>query len=257
MSLKSWFRLGHVVRGVVWVALGLVALVTRRAISPDGVVEAMRDLPLGGVILAVAIVGLVGIGLFRLVEAAFDLDHRGDGVRPRLQRLGRAIGALGYLALAWFALQLLLDGTAATPSSTATAHDVRAAPGGGLAMIALGLVVIGAAIGQFATAVTARFMRCMQDDTPGWACWLGRAGHAARGAVFLVVGWSILRFGLGGQHLRDWRQGFAAIGRHPTLFVPVAIGLALFGAFSLVEARYRRFPEDRSVRRKIGDALPG
>lgn len=223
----------------------------------DGVVERLQDLPLGGLLLVGATVGFIGLGLFRLAEAGFDLDRRGSDWPARVQRIGRAAGGLDYLALAWFAAQLLWSGSGDAPSVQPAATGVRAAPGGGLLMITGGLVVLGVAVGQWTFAFTARFMASMSRATPRWAIWLGRAGYAARGAVFAVVGWSILRFGLGGHHLRDWRQGLAAIARHPSLFVPVALGLALFGAFSLLEARYRNFPDDAEVKREVRHALPG
>ena len=74
---------------------------------------------------------------------------------------------------------------------------------------------------------------------------LGRAGYAARGVVFVVIGAFLVvaayqsdpseARGLGGALLALQGQPF---GR--ALFGLVALGLAAFGAFGFLEARYRR-----------------
>ena len=78
-----------------------------------------------------------------------------------------------------------------------------------------------------------------------WVVPLGRAGYAARAAVFLVIGGFLVvaayqsdpseARGLGGALLALQAQPF---GR--ALFGLVALGLAAFGAFEFAEARYRR-----------------
>jgi hypothetical protein len=74
--------------------------------------------------------------------------------------------------------------------------------------------------------------------------WAGRAGHFARGVVFALIGSFVVRAaverqaheaeGLGGA-LRALQSATAG----PWLMGLVAVGLAAYGLFQIVEARYR------------------
>ncbi len=95
-----------------------------------------------------------------------------------------------------------------------------------------------------------------------WVVPLGRAGYAARGVVFIVVCAFLLvaayqsdpseARGLGGALLALQEQPF---GR--ALYGLVALGLAAFGAFGFVEARYRRIdaPGGSGIKLAAGTGL--
>jgi len=90
------------------------------------------------------------------------------------------------------------------------------------------------------------------------AKWLGRIGYAARGVIFLTIAYLIGKAALDGtsneaggmEQALDFFSG-------PVLWA-IALGLALFGAFSIIEALFRRIhepppPEEikRTVERKL------
>ena len=83
--------------------------------------------------------------------------------------------------------------------------------------------------------------------------WLGRAGYAARGVVFLTVGWLLVRAALdhNAAEAGGLEQALDTL-RGPMQF-PVAAGLLLFGLYSLVEARYRSIhdPPTEHIKRKV------
>ena len=107
-----------------------------------------------------------------------------------------------------------------------------------------------AAIAQFARAITASFTKHLRGgelshEQEEWARRAGRAGFAARGVAFALIAWFFLQAAR--QHdageaggLRAALQTLAAQPSGSTLLAIVGGGLALFGAYSLVEARYRR-----------------
>ena len=113
---------------------------------------------------------------------------------------------------------------------------------GGLALLAIVAIgFLGAAVQQATKAVTAKFMQLLDADTPGFAEYLGRAGYAARAVVFAVIGYQ-----LGAMALSGDKSDVGGIGKvldllreTQWLYVLVALGLLLFGLFSLVMARYR------------------
>jgi hypothetical protein len=88
-----------------------------------------------------------------------------------------------------------------------------------------------------------------QAATQSWVKLAGRAGYAARGAVFLVVAY--LLFTAAQQDRAEQAGGTGeALGSLPVgLQAAVAVGLAFFGLFSLVEARYRRITDPQVLER--------
>ena len=245
--LHHWFRLGYVARGLVFMGLGAMAWSTGRGQSNGDVIARFRQLPLGQLLIVALILALTGLGLFRLAEAWLDLDRRGSGRSALLQRVGRGFGALGYLGVAAAAAVLLCSGPGPAAQVTdvaRTARDVRDLPGGGLILIVAGFVAIGAAFGQLAMAWHCRFMQTLSPAAPPAMRWLGRFGYAARGVVFFLIGWQLVRAGLAGHRIRDVAAVLDAIREHAFLFHLITGGLFLFGTYSLVEARYRRMPDD-------------
>ena len=100
----------------------------------------------------------------------------------------------------------------------------------------------GAGIQQFRKAWKLKFLRHFKPEAANrdWVAWLGRLGYAARGCVFLVIGWLLLRAA------QTHRAGVAggiddALGSLPRpVQLALAAGVLLFGLFSLTEAAYRK-----------------
>lgn len=244
-----WFRLGHAARGLVYMGLGLLAWTSGRGAGNGDVVAKIHALPLGWAWLGVMMVALVGLGLFRLAEAWLDLDRRGSEAWGVAQRVGRGLGAIGYFAVSAAALALLAGAhNSALVDPARAARGVQHWDGGGLLLIAAGLGTVGAAGGQAALAWHCRFMETMHKDAPAALRWLGRIGYAARAVVFFLIGWQLVRAGLAGHRIRDVAAVLNAIREHPLIFHLISGGLFLFGAYSLVEAWYRRMPDDDELR---------
>jgi hypothetical protein len=119
-------------------------------------------------------------------------------------------------------------------------------PGGTLLVAIAGLVGIAAGIGNFYKAWTCEFMSELGAGTPQVARWAGRAGYAARGVVFGLIGWQILSLAIGGgrQDL-GMESALEELRSRDWLFPMVALGLGAFGLFSLIMARYARIEEAR------------
>ncbi len=82
--------------------------------------------------------------------------------------------------------------------------------------------------------------------------WLGRAGYAARGIVFVIIGWSLLQAGLSDSAAQAGGMEQALASLSGTLLAGVALGLLLFGLFSFVEARHRRINDPKVAMRLKG-----
>jgi hypothetical protein len=119
-------------------------------------------------------------------------------------------------------------------------------PYGGVVVAAAGLFVFGVGLGNIVQGFTSDFCKRLVCDrrTGRWATIFGRVGHVARGLAFLPAGgmmasagWharSSEARGLGGalEALKDQPLGEPALAL-------IAIGLAAFGLFAFIEARFR------------------
>jgi hypothetical protein len=199
--------------------------------------------------------GFLFYAAWRLLDAWIDPEDRAGDAKGIGVRLAGAGAGLIYLGFAGAAALHVLDGSHGGGGSTGEdgARTALGLPGGSILLYAIAATFAWAAAAQFAKAWTMRFMRHLQcsGDTTRWVCWLGRAGYATRGAIFLVVAW--LFFGSARHHNASEAGGLAdALSSMPaTLQAAIAFGLILFGLFSLAEARYRR------IDRRLADALPG
>ena len=75
---------------------------------------------------------------------------------------------------------------------------------------------------------------------------LGGIGYIARAVVFLVIGWSLINAGLlsgDAEQVKTLGDAVASLAGQGIVFTLVAIGLLVFGLFSLVLARYRIIPD--------------
>jgi hypothetical protein len=251
--LELLARLGYAARGAVSLIVGILALIAAfgrggGTTGSKGALQTLLTQPLGEVLLAAVTLGLFGFALWRALQSLLDADGRGTGAKAIAGRVGQAVSAIIYLGLGVFALGLLL-GWGQSSGEEQSARDrtawLLAQPLGRWLVGAVGLGIVGAALGMAFKAWTASFKRHLASDAPFWVVSLGRLGCAARAVVFLVVGGFLVvaawqsdpseARGLGGALVALQAQPFGQ-----ALFGLVALGLAAFGAFELAEARFRR-----------------
>ena len=127
--------------------------------------------------------------------------------------------------------------------------------------IALGIaaaVLGGAGIVQFYKATTCSFLVHLDERArQPFAKWLGRLGYAARGVIFLTVGVLLARSALDRSAAEAGGLEQALDALRGPLEYPVAIGLMLFGCYSLVDARNRSIhkPPIERVERKVRERV--
>lgn len=250
-------RLGYAARGVVYIGLGVIALLaaidlTPRAKGARGVLETWASWPLGLVLITGVGCGLVGFSVWRLVQAAFDADRQGASAKGLAVRIGQAISGVVYGGLAFSAFELLDAfediGEADEQDEThRTASAILEAPHGDTLLIAAGLVVLAFGVGNVVQGMAQDFGKRLACDealcrrlTP-----LARVGYAARGVATLPTGAFLVLAGLKARagDARSWGQALQTLELQPFgswVLGAVAAGLIAFGLFGFVEARYRR-----------------
>jgi hypothetical protein len=177
-------------------------------------------------------------------------DEDGSSVAKRAFNAGRAVV---YLSLTAAAVRLLTR----SPSSGGdddtqerSTSVVLGLPAGRYLVMAAGAVVIGVGVWNVRKAVTRSFCEDLDLSSLGesrrrFVDILGVGGFIARGFAFALVGWFLVVAGL--QHdpdesrgLDDALQELVSTTHGPPLLLALALGLMLFGAFQLVDARLRR-----------------
>jgi hypothetical protein len=234
-------RLGFAARGLLYIVVALLVLSTGRTEDPSG---ALRYLGQGGgqILLGLMATGLAAYGIWRLSDAAFDIERHGSDGSGFRERLGAAASGVVHISLAWQAIRLM-RGASEQASTTAQdgAQTTLQLPGGGMLLVAVGVILIGVGFFQLIKAAKAGFLEHLEPSVARerWARWTGQAGYAARGMVFLISGYFLVRAGLNEQAGEAGGMAQALSWLSSPWDVIVAIGLLGFGLFSLIEARFR------------------
>ena len=245
-------RLGLTARGVVYLLMGLLAVLVARGaavqVDQKGALAQVVARPYGELVVAAMAAGFAGYALWRLSEAAFGVSGEGRRVGPRVQSLVRG---LVYVGLALSAVAVL-QGSQTSQSSQQQSLTARAMeqPGGRWLVAAIGAVILGVGLALVAEGVRLRFMRyfpvgALSPRVRHAVRVLGAVGTVARGLVFALTGGLVVAAawtydpakasGLDGalKTLRDQPFG-------PLLLTAAGAGLVAFGLYGLTEARYRR-----------------
>lgn len=241
-SLETLTRIGFAARGLLYLMIGFVALNSGRGADQSEVLAYLDSGP-GKVVLVLMAIGFVAYAVWRLSEALIDSEGHGTDAKGLAVRVGGAISGIIHLALG-FSAMLLASGNGGqggdeTREGAATALGL---PGGQalLTLVAVGLVTAG--LYQVVKAVRLEFLRyvdprCAQTR---WMRWVGRVGYAARGIVFVTMGWFFWNAAMDARASEAGGTGEALSSLPEPLSIIVALGLMMFGLFSFVEARFRR-----------------
>jgi hypothetical protein len=256
-GLELLERLGYIVRGVLYIVMGILALRIAlakpdgQAVGLTGSVVVLVQNQFGRLLLFVIIAGLAAYSIWGLVRAFFDPLYRGSDPSGYLERLGFITSSVSYATLVIFALKILAGtGSSTTDATRKMISSILDHPEGGWVTVLIGLIALGLGLGQFVESYRAAFKRDlkgaeMNDMVRNFVIALGRFGMFARGVIFVIVAWFILQAGL--RHDPNKVQGFDGAFLylltkpfgHVVLGV-VALGIVALGLHSLACARWVR-----------------
>ncbi len=246
-------RAGLVARGVVYGVIGILALKLAlgdggKATNQTGALKTVAGQSFGELLLVVLAVGLAGYSLWRLTRAA--VGHGAEQQDDASDRIAALASGIAYGILCITAIKIIADAGAGSGTPKGTTAGVLGWSGGPVLVGIAGAIMIGVAVYQAYKGLARKFLEDaktgeMSETVEKAYTALGVFGHVARAVVFALIGYGLIKaatdynakeaIGLDGalRELADASYG-------PALLALVAVGLAGFALYSIVDARYRK-----------------
>ena len=250
-------RFGYAARGVVYALIGLLAIqaafggrgTVEQQATPQGALQRIAEQ--SRLLLVLVAIGLAGYALWRFVQAVLDTENKGRDAKGLVKRGAMVASGIAYTGLALLAARMVSgSGGASGSGSQGTAAGLMDKPFGRWLVVLAGLGVIVSAAYQIYEAYTKRFRRRlkleeMDPNEERLATRTGQVGLAARGIAFLLTGWFLVQAGLryDPNEARGLGGALASLASQPYgpwLLGLVALGLIAYGAYSFLQARYRK-----------------
>lgn len=252
-------KIGYASRGIIYLIVGTLALLA--ALGPGGektdsrgALQEVLYAPGGWILVGLIAIGLLGYCAWRGVQSVLDADDHGSSAKAVFVRAGLLISAVSHFLLAVWAAnavyRLIAHETVKSSDgsgSESLSARVMAQPYGHWLLIAVSLGIISAGVAHAVKASSQEYEKWL-EWTPRTARLLSPIcafGLYARSVVFFIIG--IFIFYAGWTHDADEAGGLADalhwIQNQPygsILLVGVSVGLVAFGAYSLIQAHYRR-----------------
>jgi hypothetical protein len=257
-GLENLARIGLIAFGLVhllvaWLALQLAWGGGGKSADQSGAMQTLSESPVGEPILWVVAVGLIALAVWQAAEVfrwRSGWSASGKTRTKALRKSGNAlVKAATYIALAVLAIRFALgSGQSSSQKQQETTAGVFGWPGGQFLVGAAGLVLIGVGVWHIRKGFNKHFLKQIDtsDASPSalrLVTRLGQVGFPAKGVALALVGgllcYAAITFdpskaqGLDGAMRTILQAPFGRI-----LLTLVAIGIAAFGAFCFVRARY-------------------
>ncbi len=258
-GLENLARVGLLAYGLIHLVLAWLALqlawgwgTSGEQASQSGALTTLAESPVGKPLLWIVAAGLLALAVWQALEVLrwrSGWSASGDERTKAVKKSAKAVvKAVVYAALAVLSVRIATGSGGSSDSQQETVAGVFAWPAGRWLVAAAGLVVVGVGGYHVYKGVTKRFLKEIDlSEAPPSAVRLvtrlGQVGYPAKGVALAGVGglltWAAVTFdpdkasGLDGA-LRTILD--APFGQF--LLTLVALGIAAFGAFLFVRARY-------------------
>lgn len=251
-------RAGYLTKGVLYILLGALSVQAAweggRAAGSKEAAQTAASQPFGTVLVALIAAGLVGYAIWNVLQALYDTENKGTDWKGVVKRLGFGVSAAIHLGLAWTCARLAM-GNGERGERQVWLDRVLASDFGPVLLGTTGAAVIGFGASQLYVAYSEKYceplnLSAANHNERQVIDVSGKVGSYARGVVFVIVGYALLRGAFGGSVRLDGgiKAALEEISRSPAgpigLSV-VSMGLLLYGAFLVAAARYRRVTSER------------
>ena len=255
--METFARFGYAAKGFVYGAIGILALLAAfntggKTTDTTGALQAIAAQPFGQILLILIALGLVGYVIWRFTQAINDPRDKGTDAKGIVTRLGYIFSGIAYAGVALNAALLAIGSSNSGGGNSKqdwTAMVMQQPFGRWLVGIA-GAITIGIGFWRLYQAYKIKFRKKLNlselnSEQEDWLVNISRFGIAARGVVFVMIGFFILQAahqynpekvrGLDGALLTLAQQPFGKV-----LLTLMALGLVSYAVYLLLQARYRR-----------------
>ncbi len=255
-GFETFARLGFAAKGIVYVLVGVLALMAAlgeggQTTDSKGAVAWLAGQPFGEFALWLVGIGLLGYAAWRFIAAFRDSQHKGSDAKGLGKRAVYALIGIAYTSTAIYALRIASGDPAGSGGSQSQAQSWTArlleAPLGVVLVIAIGIGIFAAGVMQMHKGWSEKFTKDLRSLPPNsnHVITAGKWGYIARGIVFAIIGSFVIAAALDHdpQKVRGLEGALDTIASQPWgqfLLAFIAAGLACYGAWSLIESRYRR-----------------
>jgi hypothetical protein len=254
-TLEYFTRAGLVGYGVVhllfaWLALQIAFGTPSGDGDQSGALRQLAAQPLGKTLVIATVVGLVAMAIWQAFEAA--IGHREDRGNTRIaERVASAGRVAIYLYLAYTGYKVVKGANASSADSQQKASEQLMAATGGrwwVALIGLGVAAVG--VGLVVYGYLKKFEKhlhtgAMNATVRTTSRRLGVAGYIAKGVAYAIAGVLLVMAAV--TYDPDKARGLDAALRTLAeqsygtwLLGLIALGIAAFGVFCFIQARYRK-----------------
>ena len=250
LNFELLARAGYAARGIVFLlvaGLALLSGVGGGKADTKSAVSTLLEQPFGRVWVGFIGLGLLGFVAWRLAQSLADSDGHGRDRKAIAIRVAMFGSAITYLGLAGYALGHAIAGIGGGEGSgeKSLAQWVMSQPFGSYVAIVIGVGFIIGGVVTSAKGLTRKFEKylCL-PDAKGVVSIVCIYGLVARGVVFAITGalFAYAGFTVDPAQAGSISEALSWLRLLPfgsVLYMAVAAGLAAFGIYNLVEARYR------------------
>ncbi|MEQ9443300.1 MAG: DUF1206 domain-containing protein [Cyclobacteriaceae bacterium] len=261
-GIRKIARFGMFAKGAVYVILGVLTAMAafgaggEKAGKSDSL-QFVREQPFGKVLLAILALGLISYVVWRFIQAIRDPENKGNDKSGIATRIGYAASGVLYGLFAFEAIRMLFSGgssgSSGGNSQETLVSTLLGQPFGQILVGIVAMVFFGKAAYQIQRAITGKFAKKIQDSELNYRVKdtlrkAGFVGYIARGIVIAIIGYLFLRAAIEANpdQAGGTEQAFQFIEASSTwgtiLLGIIAIGLACYGVFMFVKARYKVLP---------------
>lgn len=259
-SLVILARTGYAARGVIYLIIGIFALLAARDSSnpkdSHSSLTALLSQPFGHALVGLVVAGLLAFAGWRVLQATRDVDNHGSELKGLVIRAGLFAGGIVNGALAFFALGLLISGlNSSGGSGNGQAQDLLASllswKHSNLLVYLVALVPLGVGIAHLFKGWKASFEKYFEadDEVMKYVRPVSRFGLIARGLSFIEIAVLLAVSGSSYQamHPPGMKEALNALQDLPAggvLLMVMGLGLIAFSVYSFAEAVWRKINMD-------------
>ncbi|MGK7394128.1 MAG: DUF1206 domain-containing protein [Candidatus Cyclobacteriaceae bacterium M3_2C_046] len=261
--IENYSRIGIAAKGAVYLLVGGITLAA--ALGQGGqktdrteVLKTIIEQPFGQILLGIISFGLLGYAVWRFIQAIKDPDDNGTDAKGLIKRIGMAVSGIVYAGLTYYSASMVLGnssgsgsggGGGGSSSKEFFINKLLEQPFGKWLVAIVGAIIIIKGIMQFYRGFSGKFKKDVEDaeveekvkktyDT------LGKIGYLSRGVVLGIIGYFFFVAAI--QANPDAARGTEGVFSFlnntggPWLMGLIAFGLAGYGVFMFVKAKYRQ-----------------